>query len=75
MKSTISARGRITIPAEVRNRLGLVPGTEVELELRDGEIVLRKGLRSRHPVDRVFGILKLDEPVDALLDDMRGPRS
>jgi hypothetical protein len=26
----------------------------------------------RHPVDRVFGILKLAKPVDVLLDEMRG---
>lgn len=75
MKGTISAKGRITIPIEVRTHLGLVPGTEVEFELRAGEVVLRKGLSAGHPVDRVFGILEIDQPVDDLLDGMRGPRS
>ncbi len=74
MKSTISAKGQITVPVEVRNRLGLVPGTPVEFEIRKGEAVLRKGHTAHHPVDRVFGILKLDQPVDDLLDEMRGPR-
>lgn len=74
MKSTISAKGQITVPVEVRNRLGLVPGTPVEFELRQGEVVLRKGVKAEHPVDRVFGILKLERPVDDLLDEMRGPR-
>ncbi len=74
MKSTISAKGQITVPAEARNRLGLVPGTPVELELREGELVLRKGVKGEHPVDRVFGILGLEHPVDDLLDEMRGPR-
>lgn len=74
MKSTISAKGQITVPVEVRNRLGLVPGTPVEFVVRKGEAVLRKGLKSRHPVDQVFGVLKLDRPVDELLDEMRGPR-
>jgi len=74
MKSTISAKGQVTVPVEVRNRLGLVPGTPVEFQLREGEVVLRKGVRAEHPVDRVYGILKLDKSVDDLLDDMRGPR-
>lgn len=74
MKSTISAKGRITVPEEVRKRLGLVPGTPVEFELREGEVVLRKGVRAQHPVDRVFGILKVERSVDDLLDEMRGPR-
>lgn len=74
MKSTISAKGQITVPVEIRNRLGLLPGTPVEFELRKGEVVLRKGSRAQHPVDRVFGILELEGSVDDLLDEMRGPR-
>jgi hypothetical protein len=27
-----------------------------------------------HPVDRLFGLLKLGKPVDEILDEMRGPR-
>ena len=75
MKSTISAKGQITVPVEVRTRLGLVPGTPVEFELHEGEAVLRKGLKTgRHPVDQVFGVLKLASSVDDVLDEMRGPR-
>jgi hypothetical protein len=36
--------------------------------------VLRKGGGATHPVDRVYGRLKLGKPVDAHLDAMRGPR-
>lgn len=74
MKSTISSKGQITVPAEVRERLGLDPGTIVVFELRDDGVLLRKGSPGEHPVDRVFGTLKLPRPVDALLDEMRGPR-
>ena len=28
--------------------------------------------RKLHPVDQVFGILKLHKPVDVLIDEMRG---
>lgn len=74
MKSRISSKGQITVPAEVRNRVGLVPGTVVRFEIRDGGVMMRKGGPGRHPVDRVFGTLKLRRSVDALLDEMRGPR-
>ena len=74
MKSTISAKGQITVPAEVRDKLGLAPGTAVQFELCEGGVLLRKGSPGPHPVDRIFGRLTLPKPVDALLDEMRGPR-
>ncbi len=37
----VDDRGRITIPKHVRERLGIVPGDEFELELEDSRIVLR----------------------------------
>jgi AbrB family looped-hinge helix DNA binding protein len=74
MKSTISSKGQVTVPAEVRSRLGLLPGTVVTFELRDNGVLMRKGGPGTHPVDRVYGLLKLRKPTDALLDEMRGPR-
>jgi AbrB family looped-hinge helix DNA binding protein len=74
MKSTISSKGQITVPVQVRESLGLAPGTAVHFELREGGVLLRKGSGGRHPVDQVFGRLQFARPVDALLDEMRGPR-
>jgi AbrB family looped-hinge helix DNA binding protein len=76
MKSTISSKGQITVPAEVRRRLGLAPGTAVRFELRPDGVILRKGTVGEHPVDRVFGVIKPRRPVDSLLliGRMRGPR-
>src|SRR5271169_2125378 len=74
VKSTISAKGQITVPAAVRQRLGLSAGTPVTFELRREGVLLRKGSRGRHPVDEVYGILRLPKSVDATLDEMRGPR-
>ncbi len=74
MKSVVSTKGQVTLPAEVRAKLGLTVGTAVQFELREGGVLLRKGGGGLHPVDRVFGRLKLERPVDALLDEMRGPR-
>jgi AbrB family looped-hinge helix DNA binding protein len=74
MRSTISSKGQITVPVEVRERLGLIPGTPVEFELREEGVLLRKGISGSHPVDKVWGTLQLDRPVDEILDEMRGPR-
>jgi AbrB family looped-hinge helix DNA binding protein len=74
MKSVVSSKGQITVPAVIRERLGLGTGVPVEFELREGGVFLRKSSRGPHPVDRVFGRLKLSGPVDGLIDEMRGPR-
>lgn len=57
MRSIISSKGQVTVPAEVRERLGLVPGTPVEFELREEDVLLRKGVSGSHPVDQVWETL------------------
>jgi AbrB family looped-hinge helix DNA binding protein len=74
MKSVVSSKGQITLPAELRERLGLATGTPIEFEVREGGAFLRKGSGGVHPVDRIFGRLRLPAPVDDLIDTMRGPR-
>jgi AbrB family looped-hinge helix DNA binding protein len=56
----ITNRGQVTIPREIREQLGLVPGMEVEWEVRGSEAVLRK-VRKR---DELRG--------RALIEHMRG---
>ncbi len=74
MKSIISSKGQVTVPAEIREKLGLLPGTVVTFELSSEGALLKKGGTDLHPVDVVYGKLKLRRPVDELLDEMRGPR-
>lgn len=38
----ITTKGQVTIPQHIRERLGLLPNTEVEFELRDDVVLLRK---------------------------------
>ena len=74
MRSRVSSKGQITIPAELREDLGLREGTLVVFERRPEGAMLRKGTTGEHPVDKVYGILRLHTSVDDLLDEMRGPR-
>jgi AbrB family looped-hinge helix DNA binding protein len=74
MKSTMSSKGQLTIPIELREKMGLEAGTVIQFELRDGRVYMRKGTQADHPVDRLYGSLHLDRSVDEILDEMRGPR-
>jgi AbrB family looped-hinge helix DNA binding protein len=74
MESRISSKGQITVPLAVRERLGLPAGTPVTFELVDDGVVMRKGRPGDHPVDRVFGRVRLGAPVDRFVDELRGPR-
>lgn len=50
LTSRLLAGGRVTIPKEVRDELGLGPGDLVVYEIRDGAAVLRR----LEPFDRAF---------------------
>lgn len=38
----ITSKGQVTIPKEIRDEFGLLPGTEVEFVAEEGEIKVRK---------------------------------
>lgn len=54
-QSRISPQGQISVPAEVRKKLGLEPGAVVEWDERDGEIVVRRGVV--HAIDEIHRML------------------
>jgi AbrB family looped-hinge helix DNA binding protein len=41
----ITSKGQVTIPQEIRNRLGLLPHTKVEFELAGDHARIRKARR------------------------------
>ncbi len=55
----ITSKGQVTIPIEIRERLGLLAGTEVEFEIDDGAVRLTRIVdapgRGRTIVDRLRG--------------------
>jgi len=74
MRSSISSKGQITVPIEVRERLGLRPGTVVHFEVVEGGALLKKGGLEGHPIDAAYGLLHLGRTVDTVIAEMRGPR-
>jgi AbrB family looped-hinge helix DNA binding protein len=54
MKTTLSSKGQVVLPATVRRKLGLLPGASLEIALEAERIVLEP-IRPR-PSRPVFGI-------------------
>ena len=56
MATTVTSKGQVTIPKEVRELLGITPGSSVTFEVaEDGRVLLRKAVsrgRSSRPVSR-----------------------
>ncbi|HUP62844.1 MAG TPA: AbrB/MazE/SpoVT family DNA-binding domain-containing protein [Thermoanaerobaculia bacterium] len=72
----ITAKGQVTIPRELRERLGLFPETEVEFVLKGNavQIVKVKGSKSRgqQVVDKLRGSAKTKMTTDEIIALMRG---
>ncbi len=64
METSITIKGQVVIPAQIRRRLGLTKGTRIAVEERNGEIVLRP--MNREYFQRMSGILKGGELTKAL---------
>lgn len=66
--SRITQQGQISIPAEVRKRLGLVPGAVIEWEVEGDNVVVRRAVKysSLDIHQAVFG----DVPARVSVEDM-----
>jgi len=73
MKTIVSEKGQITIPKAIRDRLGIVPGTVLDVDSIDGKLVAVK----RETVDvitkwRGKGKIPGNKTVDEYLRRVRG---
>jgi antitoxin PrlF len=76
--STISSKGQITVPQEIRKRLGVEPGDRVEFVMEEGRTVIRPLRSEVNPFEKFIGILGPfpggEEGIKAWIDDMRSDR-
>jgi AbrB family looped-hinge helix DNA binding protein len=54
----ITSKGQVTIPKEMREAFGLLPGTEVEFVPAESEIRVRKAVGSRRRGEEVVAHLR-----------------
>jgi antitoxin PrlF len=76
--STISSKGQITVPQEIRKRLGLAPGDRVEFVIEQDRTVIRPARSEVNPFEKFIGIAGPfpggEEGIKAWIDDMRSDK-
>lgn len=70
MKAIVAKRGQITIPKVLRQRLGIKPGTILNIEIQKTMLVAQK-IKEQDPVDQVYGCLKEKLHTNKVIDELR----
>jgi AbrB family looped-hinge helix DNA binding protein len=73
MNAIVADRGQVTIPKALRRRLGIGPRTVLDFTAENGRLIAVKATPS-DAVTKVLGCLKLGQPTDAWIADIRGER-
>ncbi|MCA9447270.1 MAG: AbrB/MazE/SpoVT family DNA-binding domain-containing protein [Candidatus Omnitrophica bacterium] len=73
----VTTKGQVTIPAHIRGYLGIEPHSEVDFEIRNGEVVLKKADEEVSKSNlarfaRMRGILKGGSTTDEWMKATRG---
>jgi antitoxin PrlF len=76
--STIGSKGRLTVPQEIRKRLGLEAGDRVEFVVEPDRTVIRPARSQGNPFEKFIGITGPfpggEEGIKAWIDDMRSDK-
>ena len=66
IKRRIGQKGQIVIPKIVREHLGIMPGDEVVMEIRDREVIIRSGVRPEDFIEDFCSVIgeKLTKKID-----------
>ena len=69
----VTTKGQVTIPKEIRDRLGIEAGDEIEFEKSDDGYVLRKST-DENPFEKWRGVADTDKTVEERMKELRGER-
>jgi antitoxin PrlF len=75
---TITSKGQITIPQEVRQRLGLKQGDQVVFVTENGMTVMKPARGEANPFERYAGVLggfETKDEINAWLGELRDDES
>ena len=77
--STISSKGQVTVPQEIRHRLGLSTGDRVEFVIEGERTLIRPGRSDANPFEKYRGVLGTfpggAKEINEWIDDLRGEAS
>ncbi len=71
----ITSKGQVTIPVEIREKMGLLPDTEVEFQISGSTVCLRKinsKRRSRNLIAQIRGKATVRMTTDEIMALTRG---
>lgn len=66
----ITSEGQVTIPIEIREKLGLIPNTEVEFEVIKDAVYLKKAKVNPTPGKRLVEMMRGKATVKMTTDDI-----
>lgn len=75
LTSTVSSKGQVTIPQEIRTRLGLREGDRVQFVIEGDQTVIRPARGHVNPFDQYIGALpwlRTREEINAWISEIRG---
>jgi AbrB family looped-hinge helix DNA binding protein len=69
----LTSKGQLTVPKEIRDKLGISPGEELVFEEKDGLFYIKKNPR-KSPFDKWAGYLKAGKKkkTDKVIEELRG---
>ena len=70
--SVVTDRGQVTIPGEIRRRLGIAPGTTLRFHTDGGKLIAVKETIG-DPISRVYGIAGKGN-TDEVMSRLRGSK-
>jgi AbrB family looped-hinge helix DNA binding protein len=68
---TVTIKGQVTIPKEIREAMGIKPGMKVNFKLENGKCVLTKQVE-KDPFGKWSGFLGIDKSTDEIIEELRG---
>jgi len=75
--ATVTSKGQITIPREVRRRLGLKPGDRVDFVTEEGRTIMGRAQGARNPFESYVGALpafRTKREVNSWIANLRNER-
>ena len=66
----VTSKGQVTVPVDIRERLSIQPGTEVEFEVVGDAVVLRKAKGSRRRGHSIVARMRSKTTVKMTTDEI-----
>jgi AbrB family looped-hinge helix DNA binding protein len=67
----VTEKGQVTIPKDIREKLGIKPGSSVRFRVLEGKCVVEKEIKE-NKIDKWVGYLKSKKRTDELIEELRG---